>query len=174
MPVTSPPRTAIASARIPPPHPMSRTRRPTRPPAMRSTQPRRSGLMSCNGLNSLFGSHQRWASAEKRASSAGSAFAIMAREAIRRSLEAGLPHLRARQQRRFVEGCELPLAQHRATADPGVRDIGARGDMHQMGYRIVHRLAVYAAEIDGDDVRLLARLQRSDVLRQPKRLRTTQ
>src|SRR5437763_2856831 len=73
MPVTSAPRPAIASARMPPPQPTSSTRLPARR-ARSSIQSRRSGLMSCSGRNSPCGSHQRWASWLNFSNSAGSAF----------------------------------------------------------------------------------------------------
>src|SRR5258708_37353400 len=73
MPVTRAPRCAIASAKIPPPQPTSSTFFPRRPRCA-SIHPRRSGLISCNGLNSPCGSHQRCASWLNLASSAGSAF----------------------------------------------------------------------------------------------------
>src|SRR5690606_7196611 len=77
MPSTSAPRPAIDSARMPPPQPMSTTRRP-RKGASRSIQASLSGLIWCSGLNSDSGSHQREASAENLASSAGSALAGVA------------------------------------------------------------------------------------------------
>src|SRR5437667_245253 len=73
MPVTRAPRCAIASARMPPPQPTSSTFFPLRPRCA-SIHPRRSGLISCSGLNSPCGSHQRCASELNLASSAGSAF----------------------------------------------------------------------------------------------------
>src|SRR5882672_4941255 len=73
MPVTRAPRCAIASARMPPPQPTSSTLFPLRPRCA-SIHSRRSGLISCNGLNSPCGSHQRCASELNLASSAGSAF----------------------------------------------------------------------------------------------------
>src|SRR5438046_7528697 len=73
MPVTRAPRCAIASARMPPPQSTSSTFLPLRPRCA-SIHPRRSGLISCSGLNSPCGSHQRCASELNLASSAGSAF----------------------------------------------------------------------------------------------------
>src|SRR3954466_1672437 len=73
MPVTSAPRRAIASARMPPPQPTSSTFLPARP-ARSSIHCRRSGLISCSGRNSPCGSHQREASALNFSSSAGSTF----------------------------------------------------------------------------------------------------
>src|ERR1035437_1525820 len=51
----------MLSDRIPPPQPISRTVFPLML-ASRSIHSRRSGLIWCSGLNSLSGSHQRWAS----------------------------------------------------------------------------------------------------------------
>src|SRR3954465_5458255 len=73
MPATVAPRRAMASARMPPPHPTSSTRLPASA-AWRSIQSRRKGLMSCSGRNSPCGSHQRCASWLNFSSSAGSAF----------------------------------------------------------------------------------------------------
>ncbi len=75
MPVTVAPLRAMASARMPPPQPTSSTRRPCSG-ARPSIQPSRSGLISCRGRNSLSRSHQRWASSENLASSAGSTLAV--------------------------------------------------------------------------------------------------
>jgi hypothetical protein len=52
------------------------------PPVTRSIQSRRSGLISCNGRNSLSGSHQRCASAPNLATSPGSTLP-MAAETVR-------------------------------------------------------------------------------------------
>src|SRR4051812_15164590 len=73
MPVTRAPRAAIASARMPPPQPTSSTFRPSSR-ARLSIHSRRSGLISCSGRNSPWGSHQREASWLNFSSSAGSTF----------------------------------------------------------------------------------------------------
>ena len=72
MPVTTAPSRAMASDRMPPPHPTSSTSLPAMPPAICSIQSSRSGLISWSGRNSLAGSHQRCAVSENFASSAGS------------------------------------------------------------------------------------------------------
>src|SRR5690625_100930 len=72
IPVTWAPSRAMLSERIPPPQPTSSTALSCRLPTCSSTQFRRSGLISCNGLNSLSGSHQRVARALNFSISAGS------------------------------------------------------------------------------------------------------
>src|SRR5690606_15599355 len=72
MPVTWAPATAMLSARIPPPQPTSSTSSPSREPTFSWIQPSRNGLITCRGLNSLSGSHQRDARALNFSSSDGS------------------------------------------------------------------------------------------------------
>ena len=76
--VVAEPALASASVRMPPPQPTSTTLRPDRlPPACWTIHSRRSGLMSCRGLNSLSGSHHREASAWNLSSSAWSTLAAV-------------------------------------------------------------------------------------------------
>src|SRR5262245_42400139 len=75
MPMTRAPRSAMASASIPPPQPTSSTRL-SLSAARRSMWFSRNGLISCSGLNSARGSHQRCASSLNFSSSRGSAFCI--------------------------------------------------------------------------------------------------
>ena len=141
MPVTVRAARAIASARMPPPQPTSRTRLPARPPATRSIQSRRSGLISCSGRNSLSGSHQRCASAQNLASSAGSA--LRGRQArgcvaVGHRVQCGqasrlLPRARARQRARLRRSSSSGASSTTTLAARPRRRSRARGRRHGRG-----------------------------------------
>src|SRR5438132_8998497 len=144
MPVTSAPRPAIASARMPPPQPTSSTRLPPRL-ARSSIQSRRSGLMSCSGRNSPCGSHQRWASWLNFSSSAGSTF-IQSIVPKKSPAEAGL----ACGSERLLVG-RTRLAGRRAArtagarARPGGRTRGRRRAGRGGGLAAAEQLGLHAA-----------------------------
>src|SRR6185295_9792788 len=114
---------------------------PASPPAMRSTQPTRSGLMSCSGLNSLCGSHQRCASAENFASSAGSALPVPSMRSvviagsegvIMNSGEPFLPASGACRERACIEVHEPTVRDDALAGHPHVGDVLAAGRMHEL------------------------------------------
>src|SRR5258708_13937229 len=179
MPVTFAPRAAIASARIPPPHPTSRTDLPARPPASFSTCARRSGLISCSGRNSLVGSHQRCASALNFASSAGSTFAVTTlsptlsqgrgsergtrfRE-MGPSCNASLPPSRLVLEVLFVQVHEAAAGDACATPHPYVRHMLPPVGVDEMRDRVKAREGLERGKVHRREGGRLARSDRADL-----------
>src|SRR6185295_9674668 len=156
--------------RIPPPHPTSTMRLPESPPARRSICARRSGLISCSGLNSLVGSHQRCASALNLASSAGSKLAVVMlgtdyNSRSRCSLSCSqffLPPARLFLQVALVDIREFAPVEPRAPVDPRMRHVFAAGGVNEMGHRVIARERLRRREFHRDQVRRLARRDRAD------------
>ena len=132
--------------------------------------------MSCNGLNSPVGSHQRcaeraelgelgrvgvveWAvigepiqPAERRFTSPAT-FAATASDPARSG--------RARRARRYRAVSARRSATTRSAGDPDVGHLIATGDVHQVRNRIVAGACCYRAQVDGDRIGLACRARAS-------------
>ena len=152
--------------------------------------------MSCNGLNSPVGSHQRCASAPNFASSAGSALSMVS---ITRTMADGWKETRCRWRKvdstsparvaaaaggparsgcaRRARRCRRAWGGfcHNAPArDPGVADLIAAGDVNEVRHRVIAGRVRYRAQIDCDQIRLLAGFDRSDFTIESERARAVQ
>src|SRR3569832_1532213 len=179
MPVTSAPRIAMLSARMPPPQPTSITFLPARP-ARWLMYSSLSGLMSCSGLYSLCGSHQRMADCSNLATSAGSTLALYIVMTVFQSLlsiESAyllLPRRGLRLERVFVERGERAVLEQVAARDPHVRDLVAASGVHQLRDRKIQRLRLDVAEAHRRDIRRLARRERAGLIVDAQRLRAVE
>src|SRR5271165_884453 len=132
--------------------------------------------MSCSGLNSLLGSHQRWARPLNFASSAGSRFNMerQYRPVGSAILQSVLPEACAGGQIGGVEQGERAGPDPRLPRNPYVADLVASDDMEQVRQRIVTGRMLERGEVDGDGVGLLAGYERTDFALQAERRSATQ
>src|SRR5262245_60112711 len=143
--------------------------------------------MSCSGLNSEPGSHQRWASWLNFSSSTGSTLIIYQLpdvsyqpSAYRKanSLAAGsrrlasdlvLPVRRLGRELARVESRQLPVVDDTLAVDPDVGHVLAAGGIDEMRKRVIARPQLGRFQADGGYVCALPRRERSDAVFQSQR-----
>src|SRR3990172_10010551 len=120
--------------------------------------------MSCSGLNSLPGSHQRCASSLNLAISAGSTLIMLTPDAV-------VPERGLGQHFVGVYGGQITVVHHEFPVDPDVADVLASGGVDQMRLRIVARRKLGPGKPHRRDVGAFPGLQRADRLVQAERAR---